>query len=202
MTESDLRTIINQAIQGNEFPFNRFFEETFKKLQPRLESLTNSQDDIKDLYLMSMQKFWQRFVINNEKLPHNSIGYIYMMCKNAFLLKKREPWTSVILSENTDGYQKNLIIETSEKEEHNDSSNNELLKFNALAMGLETMCVKCKKLLETELDKEIRLKDLMEELGYSNYQALVQAKYNCKKRLIKKVKEVLSILKTEKLNIK
>ena len=43
--------------------------------------------------------------------------------------------------------------------------------------------------------KNIKLNDLQQEMGYANYQALVQAKYNCKKKLVKKVFEALTNLK-------
>lgn len=202
MKKNDIDKIIHQAIKGNELPFNRFFEETFQKLYPKLKSLTSSQDDIKDMYVMSMQKFWQRFVVRKEEIPSNSVGYIYVMCKNAFLLKKRESWSSVILSDTPDKYHGNQTTETSEDVENDIHSKNELLKHKALAIALEELSPKCKTLMENELDKEIKLKYLMDELGYANYQALVQAKYNCKKRLIKKVSEVLSKLKTGKLIVK
>ena len=198
MGEYDINLIIDQAIKGNESLFNTFFEDTYQEIYPKLKSLTNSEDDIKDIYLMSIEKFWQRFVILRETPPNNSIGYIYRMCKNAFLLKKREAWSSIILSDDPDVYNGNQIAEISEKET---SSDMDFLKFNALSIALESLSSKCKTLIEIELDGEIRLKDVMEELGYSNYQALVQAKYNCKKRLIKKVIEVLNTLKTEKNNI-
>ena len=48
-----------------------------------------------------------------------------------------------------------------------------------------------------KITNQIKLKDLQDDLGYSNYQALVQAKYNCKKRLVQKVYEVLNNLKKQ-----
>lgn len=197
MGESYLNTIIKEAIKGNELPFNIFFENTFLKLKPSLQKITNCEDDTKEIYVTSMQKFWERFIINKEELPKNSTGYIYQMCKNAFLLKKRNNWSSVVLSDNIEKHSSNNLVDPLRID-----TKEELLKFKALTTALETLCPKCKTLIENEFDKKIKLKDLMSELGYSNYQALIQAKYNCKKRLAKKVQEVLSNLKTEKLTIK
>ena len=73
--------------------------------------------------------------------------------------------------------------------------NENLLRHKALATAIDLLSPKCKTLIEAELDNTIRLKDLQYDLGFTNYQALVQAKYNCKKRLIKKVYEVLTNLK-------
>lgn len=198
MTKINLEKIIDSAIQGNEFPFNRFFEDTFKKLLPKLTALTNSKDDAQDVFITSMYKFWERFVINQEQLPHNSIGYIYMMCRNAWLHKKRQPWNSVVLS-NKSVYNHIKVndetLDTEKKLEH--IADEKLIKHKALNLALNKLCEKCKKLIETDLDKSIKLKDLQQELGYSNYQALVQAKYNCKKRLVKKAFEALTYLKNK-----
>ncbi|MDO7135437.1 hypothetical protein [Algibacter lectus] len=196
MTEINIKKIIDSAVNGNEFPFNRFFEDTFKKLLPKLTALTNSRDDAQDVFITSMHKFWERFVIKQEELPLNSIAYIYMMCRNAWLHKKRQPWNSVILVDNN-AYNlnkaKNDILVT--EQEKIDLENDISLKHKALSIAINELCDKCKKLIEAELDNNIKLKDLQQEMGYNNYQALVQAKYNCKKRLVKKVTEALINLK-------
>lgn len=194
MAESDISAIINQAIQGNEFLFDCFFENTFQKLLPKLISLTKSKEEAQEVYVISMHKFWERFVIKQQELPHNSIGYIYIMCKNAWLHQKKN-WNPVEI--NHTSYQhltpdKNQYDQSTEKE-----MDDHLLKHKALSLALEQLSPKCKKLIENELDNQIKLKDLQGDLGFINYQALVQAKYNCKKRLIQKVHEFLMDLKTK-----
>ena len=196
MTKIALKKIIDSAADGNEFPFNRFFEDTFKTLLPKLSYLTKSEDTAKEVFMISMQKFWERFVINQEDLPHNSTGYIYMMCRNAWLLEKRQPWSAVILNENTtQNALKNTNYQIDTEINKETTTDDNLLKHKALSIAINQLCDKCKKLIEAELDSQIKLKDLQHDMGYSNYQALVQAKYNCKKRLIKKVYEVLINLK-------
>lgn len=195
MSKNNLKEIIESAIIGNEFPFNRFFEETFKKLLPKLTFLTKSEDDAQDLFLISMHKFWDRFVINQEELPHNSTGYIYIMCRNAWLRQKK-PWNTVNIDDNA-----SQKYAASNEKEYNINIelkihlDDDLLKHKALSIALEQLPEKCKRLIESELNPEIRLKDLQEDLGYTNYQALVQAKYNCKKKLIKKIFEIIIDLK-------
>lgn len=195
MTENDFKKIIDSAIEGNEFPFDRFFEDTFQKLLPKLTSLTKSREDAQEVFIISLHKFWERFVINQEKLPHNSVGYIYMMCRNAWLLQKRQPWSTVTLSDTPDVYQHHEVNKGESSMETEKHMNDDLLKHKALATAIESLSPKCKTLIEAELDTQVRLKDLQQDLGYRNYQALVQAKYNCKKRLVKKVYEILIDLK-------
>jgi len=186
MNQSEVKKIIDSASNGNEFPFDRFFEDTFQKLLPKLRFLTKSEEDAKEVFVISMQKF-----------PLSSVGYIYMMCRNAWLLQKRKPWDAVTLSEEPEVFRDQEVddfdpsIETEKKEEMND----DLLRHRALSMAMNLLSSKCKTLMEAELDTTMRLKDLQEELGFGNYQALVQAKYNCKKRLVQRVYEALNTLK-------
>ncbi len=193
MDSTDITYIIECAQKGNELPFTTFFDHTFQKLKSKLFSLTKSKDDSQEIFILSMQKFWERFVINQEDPPHNSIGYVFMMCKNVWLMQKRNKANAVVFIEDSPGDQQknstsNSIEDAIAKEDE------ELLKHKALEEALNSLSSKCKILIENELNRDQRLKDLQEELGYSNYQALVQAKYNCKKRLVKKVYEVIEKL--------
>ncbi len=57
MSRSDLEKIIESAIYGNVSLFDRFFEETFKNLLPKLMLFTKSKDQAQDIFLISMHKF-------------------------------------------------------------------------------------------------------------------------------------------------
>ncbi|WP_282089705.1 RNA polymerase sigma factor [Aquimarina algiphila] len=196
MDSIDVKYIIECAQKGNEAPFNTFFNLTYKKIKPKLLSLTNSLDDSQEIFIISMQKFWERFVINQENLPHNSTGYIVTMCKNAWLMQKRSKKNVLISVENSLANQvfKSQDIEVDSIEESQTTENIKLLRHKALIEALNMLSDKCRLLIENELNNDRKLKDLQEELGFKNYQALVQAKYNCKKRLVRKVYEVIEKL--------
>lgn len=196
MNSSKLKKIIEQAIQGNELPFDRFVKDLFEQLKPKLLSLTQSQQEAEDIFIGAMQKFWERFVVHQEKLPENSIGYIFVMCKNNWLILKRHPWNSVVLKETISEDQK-----SNDPNNTNDSIENleiEWFQKRALSEALDSLSQKCKTLMQTEIDPNTKLKDLQQSLGFMSYQALVQAKYNCKKRLVKKVYEIFDQLMTLK----
>ncbi|MEW7280328.1 hypothetical protein ABW636_17185 [Aquimarina sp. 2201CG1-2-11] len=201
VNSTDVKYIIDCAKKGDEQPFNNFFDSAFQKIRTGLCTITKSEEDAKEVFIISMQKFWERFVINQEQLPHNSIGYIFMMCKNAWLMQKRNPWSSVSYSEDTIEKQKETAEESSLVKEDKAYVGEEFDRHKALAIALETLSYKCKALIENELDINTPLKELQETLGYDTYQALVQAKYNCKKRLIKKVYEVLEKIKKRTLDL-
>ncbi|MEW7292973.1 RNA polymerase sigma factor [Aquimarina sp. 2304DJ70-9] len=200
MDSTDITYIVECAQKGNELPFTTFFDHTFQKLKSKLLSLTKSKNDSQEVFIISMQKFWERFVINQEEPPHNSIGYIYMMCKNAWLMQKRNKANNMMSIEESPEflYTKEIDVQSNTIEEVIANEGEELLKHQTLAEALKLLSSKCRALIENELDNDRQLKDLQEEFGYNNYQALVQAKYNCKKRLILKVYEVMVQLKNQK----
>lgn len=197
MNNTQLKKIIDQAIQGNELPFDRFLKDLFEQLKPKLILITQSTHEAEDIFIAAMQKFWERFVINQEKLPKNSVGYIFVMCRNNWLISKRHHWNSVILKDITED-----IISNEQSNLDNaqvtESLELDWLQKRALSEALDTMSDKCKTLIQSEIDPETKLKDLQKQLGFQNYQAIVQAKYNCKKRLIKKVYEIFDQLMTHK----
>ena len=121
-----------------------------------------------------------------------------MMCRNAWLLQKRQAWNQVTLSDTPDIYRSSQVddYEPITETDTENRMNDNLLKHRALSKAIELLSPKCKTLIEAELDTQIRLKDLQHELGFTNYQALVQAKYNCKKKLTQKVSEIIIDLKT------
>jgi len=196
MADEQLQHIIDKAIQGDELPFNRFFKNTYQTLFPKLLVFTKSKEVVEEIYIVCMQKFWECFVMNRQDLPHNSTGYIYIMCKNYWLLSQKQQKKTVFFEDVPQELQK---IEKEEEPNEipftqSSVSEDEFVKHKALSMALETLSSKCKELMEADLDPKIQLKSLQETFGYSNYQALVQAKYNCKKRLVKKVYEILHTL--------
>lgn len=196
MKDESIEKAIKNAILGDEVLFNKFIENIYSELLPKLIVLTSSVDSARDVFIQSIQKFWERFVIKQEQLPENTVAYIYRMCKNAWLMQKRNQWNMVMLTSEPYSYQAvdgsdHFLLESDQAVKDSE----DLYRQKALTLALEQMSEKCKQLIEAELDKQVKLKDLQDELGYHNYQSLVQAKYNCKKRLAKMVFGVLKELK-------
>jgi len=154
MNTNRVEKIITQAIKGNELPFNRFVEDLYKSLLPKLMAFTNSKTDAEDIFITSMQKYWERFVIKQEKLPQNSKGYIYTMCKNAWRISIKHPWNKVVL--NDDLYEYHIL---DLKNDDADGVEHKDLRRKALYDALNSLSEKCKALMESELDKSTKLKE-------------------------------------------
>ena len=81
----ELVNVIKEARDGNELPFNKFLKKTFTDLKKQLISLSKSEPKAEDVFIEAMQKFWERFVVQEHELPSNPKGYIFMICKNIWL---------------------------------------------------------------------------------------------------------------------
>ena len=182
---SELHKIIEDARNQRESSFAAFLKETFIRLKKQLVSLTKSETRAEDIYIEAMQKFWERFVIQEHEPPKNPEGYIYRICKNLWLMEKRDPWNRIVLKDSFKDHE----VGTFEESETNEQNE---IRERSLQIALNAISSKCKKLMELSMDTSIKLVDCVELLGYETYQALIQAKYNCKKKLIKEVFNALS----------
>ena len=187
---NEINRVVKDARNGSELSFNAFLKKTFIQLKKQLLSLTRSESKAQDIYIEAMQKFWERFVIQQNEPPQNPQGYIYRMCKNLWLMEKRDAWNQVVLKDSFSDH------EAGSFEENDNEKNNEAMKREqALQVALNAISAKCKKLMELSMNTSVKLIDHVEPLGYDTYQALIQAKYNCKKRLIKEVFNALNATK-------
>lgn len=186
----ELNKMISEAKNGRELSFNKFLKKTFIDLKKQLILLTKSEPKAEDIFIEAMQKFWERFVIHENEAPKNPKGYIFMICKNIWLMEKRGHWNKVILK---DSFRDDEVMSyhDSDKDDVSESS----MRKKSLEIALTTISSKCKELMELSMDASVKLIDCMESLGYETYQALIQAKYNCKKRLIKEVFNALNTIK-------
>ncbi len=185
MNHTNFSHVFEAAQNGNSKDFNHFFAQVKQKCQPKLLQLTKSQFDADEVFAQVLLKFWERFVEGKQELPSQNIeGYIYRMCINAFhnMQRKRK-------NERVD-YKEEFDRDISEGEHKSDEDLWEELitdevKHTSLRNAIANLCQKCKTLYTYLINGE-KLKNIWEELGYKNYQGIVQAKYNCKKELKRK----------------
>lgn len=174
-----------EAQNGNSKDFNHFFALIKQKCEPKLMQLTKSKVDADEVFAQVLLKFWERFVDGKAALPTENIeGYVYRMCINAFhnMQRKRK-------NERMD-YKEEFGKNITEGEHKSDEDLWEELrtdeaKYTSLREAIANLCEKCKTLYNYLMDGK-KLKDIWEQLGYKNYQGIVQAKYNCKKELKRK----------------
>ena len=194
MIKYDVDQIVEKAINNDLRPYNKFVDNLYKEFYPKLIHLTKSKNHANEVYSLAMEKFWERFIAKQETLPLKPINYIYIMCKNAWIAEVSNHWNAKKTSLSSEISEKEKTIENLFED---DSEDNFLIQ-KSLTLGLEKLSPKCKCLIEHQLNSDKSVAELQNELNLNSYQAVVQAKYNCKKKLIKLVYNIFQSLKEEK----
>ena len=174
--------IFEEAIAGNKEAFNRFFTESWKQLNVSLQKLTHSEQEARRIFICGMTILWESFILKQQNPPENVQAYLYVICKNEWLAEKKRKQAEGSLID----LQTTKAIATEEPQSPDEVSRKEdddLLIKKLMVEALEKASERCKKIMELHIEGGKRLKELWPKLGFNSYQAIVQAKYNCKKRL-------------------
>lgn len=182
-TSRHQQSIFEKAINGGEKEFNTFFKNTWGNVAPALIKLTNSEETAKELFVEGMSILWDNFSLQQKELPQNVNAYLYIVCKNEWISqrnknknKKEIPLSDLKFSQEPKAEE--LSIEEIISEEIQEQQLNQIL-----SKGISLASERCKKIIELHLKQGKKLVYLWKELGYETYQSIVQAKYNCKKKL-------------------
>ena len=186
---------VENARMGNESLFNKVVTSNFKQhFYTPILHITKDKGMVEEIYILSITKFWERFVLWGEELPQSNIqGYIFQMARNAFFEVKRKQSTikaSFIMSVDATEIYEVYGAYVSENEAYTDTTTDSdqhvLLRSVFDAMGqLDPLC---HEIIEKNILENNLLKTIKEELALSGtYNSIVKKK----KRCIKKLKELL-----------
>ncbi len=196
MLENNWPKIIAESKKGNNALFNSTVSADYPlHFKGALISLTGSEDMAWEVYLNGMTKFWERFVLHNEKLPEQNVkGYIFRMVRNNYVdesrkLNKKSSLKLVELDQTKLMHQyKNgkMINESTPENEHHNNQIVEQQYLVALENAISKLCEDCKALIERNIYDGERLKNLKTELSYTgSYQTIVEKKKRCIKKVTK-----------------
>lgn len=169
----------HSIISGENKAFSILFHEQWIQLEEPLTILTGSKTEAHHFFVRGMGIIWERCVREENPPPRNIKSYLYIICKNEWLSEKRQEKSKSYLNDLSE-------LEASENEseaeliarEQKDAFMKQWLN-EAISQASEN----CKKILEFHIVGQQSLKKIWQQLGFSSYQAIVQAKYNCKKKL-------------------
>lgn len=191
MNKETWQEVVYEARNGNETLFNKAVTSNFQHYFS--EGINNiTQDDLltKEIYITSMTKFWERFILWGEPLPDSNIdGYIYTMAKNAFFeLRRKAKSNKYGFISSTDHIE---ILEKYNAKVHEHRSSdfenpaaNEEDSSEQLQLAIRQLDEKCKKIIEQNILQNVSLTKLKVELGINgSYNAIVQKKKRCLKHL-------------------
>jgi len=193
--------IVYEACNGNESLFNKAVTTNFHDyFSEGISKITQDDRLAKDIYIASMTKFWERFILCGEPLPDCNIdGYIYTMAKNAFFESRRKAKTYkhgfITSADNIEILEKyNTVVLENNSVDFDDSDEHEDESTRVLRQAVQSLDDKCKKIVEQNILQNISLTKLKEELGINgSYNAIVQKKKRClnhlKRILVKNLKK-------------
>ena len=176
MNKQNFTQILEQAQQGKPQAFNAFFKSLYAECKQQLWRYTQSTLDTEEVIAETMLAFWELFVEEGRPLPKNVEGYFYTMCVNTCHRMKREK-RKVVLREIESVSQAEPAFGVDKLE------TSDFRKTAAFNNALDKLCTRCRKLFDTILVKGVKMKAVWQDLGYKNYQAIVNDKIRCTKEL-------------------
>lgn len=196
MTHEKWKTAIDLAREGKELSFNSLVNDMYEnRYYQAIQKLTKDTFVTREVYTMAITKFWERFILKNDLLPSTNInGYIYNMCRNAFIDIKRQEQRKkecefcskqalnmardyTVIMKNPHAYEGSV-----HKEEQDDYE----LKMKLLQQSISQLEERCQEIIRRNVFEGELLKDLKSELGFTGtYQSIVEKKKRCMRRLSK-----------------
>jgi len=206
MNEVSWREAIDASRNGNDTLFSKAvssnFEDYFSKA---ISNITQDKRVTKEIYISTMTKFWERFILCGEELPKSNInGYIFQMAKNAFFEIKRKQRTykhsfiqSVDILEIVEKY--NVIVSDAGSIDSTNLDQKEEITLQQIHTAVQSLDVRCQQIIEKNIIKNISLMQLKKELGITGtYNAIVQKKKRCLNALRK---QLLSLFTSKSIKL-
>jgi len=193
--EKDWRHVIDAARQGSSRAFDLQVVAVYQNYHKKaLIGVVGSEKECWEIYLLAVTKFWEKYIMAGNTLPEKNInGYLFMMCKNVYYDKCRKKNSATAQSTflvndfktiKQDKYSKAENPDSEQDILHSDQQNEAyLFKLNK---AIEKLCDDCKAIVEENILGNLKLKELKEKIKYGGgYQAIVQKKKRCLKKLTK-----------------
>jgi len=186
--------------QMHKTEFDKLFHEAHDYCIGYLLKITHSKVDAEDVFMDAIAMFWVLYKQGKIKHQSNLKAYIATMAKRLWFEKKRKeerhkeysqaPEIVVQQAEANTNFNDTAVFDLLIKAETEQAQSTQLQArkkaFNAV---FTTLGKKCQQLLISTIVYKIKMKDLMSTLNYGSVQTVKDAKYRCKKELIKKVRE-------------
>jgi len=179
----------------NEKKFKELFDECQAFCLHRLNRLTRSKTDAEDVFMEAISRFWVDLQAGKVKHQKNIRGFLYIVAKRLWIDKTRKVQfqrTHLIGEANieltvkiqanqyyTDTYDTLIQQETRTAKKQKMAEEKALLDRALAKLGK-----RCQNILVKSIVYKIPLKQIAQELGFSNANTVKVAKSRCKKQLI------------------
>ncbi len=184
MKHQKLLMIIDDARNGNNQEFNRFFRELYASCKPQLMAYASSEEMVREAYTEVMGRFWQKIVVEKRTLaPDSNIkGYIFTMARN--YLRDEQRRNSRYRTGGSDILDNKKADHIKTEEEFWKAQEEEDEYLEALKAAIAKLGPQCQRLFHLMVDKGLeKPKDLYKPLGYNNAHTCTVKKSDCLKKL-------------------
>ncbi|MGB0930607.1 MAG: RNA polymerase sigma factor [Chitinophagales bacterium] len=185
----------------NQTEFDKLFHEAHGYCIGYLIKITHSKADAEDVFMDAIAMFWVLYKKGKIKEKSNLKAYIATIAKRLWFEKKRKEEKHKEYSQppkvveqqaeaniEINGFAVfDLLIKAETEQANNAQLQARKKSFNAV---FRTLGKKCQQLLMSTIVYKIKMKELMGTLGYGSVQTVKDAKYRCKKILLKKLQEI------------
>lgn len=192
MSNEDWIEAVNRAREGDDRLFNKVVSSRYKQhFCDSILAITKGLDAAEEIYILSITKFWERFILGGEELPDSNInGYIFQMARNAFFEKKRKQTTtkaSMTVSLDATEVYKTYISYVNGNKSITDavsSDSQRVVVLRAVFDALAKLDPLCSQIIEKNILENNLLKTVKEELALTGtYNSIVKKKKRCIKKL-------------------
>ena len=174
------------------------FKSLYKKCSQyciqRLQRLTSSQSDAKELFVKAITKYWIKYKQGTLKNIENPEKFILVIAKNMWYDEKRKK--NLEQSSNAEELElrQNQRANVYDEEEFNTLIKKENIQLSEREQQKRKTCLKrafkqlkpnCQKLLTAVFTYEKNNKQVQKELGYASIDVVKTTKYRCKEHLKK-----------------
>lgn len=203
MDKAAFQELVEAIQSGDNQPLGKVYRTYATTCIQRLQrSLGITMAEAEDLFMDAMWKFRLQVLAN--KLKYQNLGgYLFIIAKNLWLDQQRKKKkigpliptieTDVIdrfFSKGLDVYQSENFNDYLKKEYQKDSELQQAQKIHQILTAFNLIGVRCRQLLQAFIVENKSLTEIQELLGYSSYNSVKSSKNQCKKQLIKKIKEL------------
>lgn len=192
MTQEKWITAINAFKNGQPQSFENLLIPYYKQQQMQLYRLTESKEDGWTVFVESMLRFKEKLMLEAISIPNNINGYIFRIQQNIWIdmCRKRNRKKQVTIKAVETQQLENALGGRGMMQEptiyHFETQQEEEKRLVALENAINQLCDSCKKLIERNVFDKVKLKTLKIELKMtSSYQAIVEKKKRCLKKLTK-----------------
>lgn len=175
--------ILDAVTSGkHRLAFDLFYKSCWPKVLKHIQKNNGSKAEAEDIFHDALIVLFKQVKLGKYNREHDPDGYVFVISRNLWLNHAKRQNRSVPLDSHDPPAQDDI----------HQSIVSEEWREQVMAL-MTTLGERCRELLSLTIFHNLRLTDIMEKMGFGSIDVVKTKHYKCKQRLIKAVKENVSI---------